>query len=105
MSSHSAMPLMEKRNEAMEENVQKEMEGMKEMVLNWKKSYLRDAPPEGGGEFLVEDFLLEIQEFVYPYTRRLFETNHINESEARELLEFCYAEAEDLRNSLKKKRK
>ena len=88
----------------MEEKVRKELDGMKEMVLNWKKSHLRDAPPEGGGEFLLEDFLMEIQEYVYPYTRRLFETNHINELEAREFLESCYNEAEDLRSLLERKR-
>jgi hypothetical protein len=88
----------------MEEKVRRELDGMKEMVRNWKESYLRDAPPGGGGEFLVDDLLQEIQEFVYPYTRRLFETNHIDENEAREFLESCYAEARELLSSLRIKR-
>ena len=36
----------------MEENVRKELETLKGMVLNWKKDYLGWAPPDGGGEFL-----------------------------------------------------
>ncbi len=89
------------RNRAMEDKARKELEGMMEMVLNWKRSYRRDERPEGEGEFLLKYLIQEIQEFVYPYTRRLFETNNIDDLEAREFLNFCYAEAEDLLNSLK----
>ena len=86
----------------MEENVQKELEALKGMVLRWKKSYLGWAPPDGGGEFLAREFSEEIDTHVYPYVRRLCECNYLSGSEAKEFLDFCYSEVEDLRDSLRK---
>ena len=85
----------------MEEHVQKELEELKGMVLNWKKSYLESAPSDGGGEFLVQDFLEEIETHVYPYAKRLYECNYLSQSEAEEFLDFCYGQVEDLRESLR----
>ena len=44
----------------MEENVRKELETLKGMVLNWKKDYLGWAPPDGGWEYLPRELLEEI---------------------------------------------
>ena len=85
----------------MEENVRKELETLKGMVLSWKREYLGWAPPDGGGEFLAQDFLEEIDSYVYPYVRRLYECNHLSGSEAKEFLDFCYSQVEDLRSSLR----
>ena len=85
----------------MDENVQKELETLKGMVLSWKKSYLDGAPPGGGGEYLVREFLEEIETHVYPYTKRLCECNYVSQEEADEFLGFCYAQVEDLRESLR----
>lgn len=76
------------------------MEAIRGMVLNWKASYSRDALFQGGSSFLVEEFAEEIQTYVYPYLRRLYETNYLNESEGQDFLDFCFREVEDLRNSL-----
>lgn len=84
----------------MEENVRKELETLKGMVLAWKKDHLGWAPSEGGGEHLARDFLEEIETHVYPYVRRLFECKYLTGPEAREFLNFCYNQVEDLRNSL-----
>jgi len=70
------------------------------MVLAWKKSYLGSAPGDGGGEFLAEDFLEDIENHVSPYVRRLFDCQHLTGSEASEFLDFCYQEAENLRQVL-----
>lgn len=86
----------------MEENVRKELETLKAMVLTWKKNYLGWAPPDGGGEFLAREFSEEIETHVYPYVRRLYECNHLSASEAKEFLDFCYSEVEDLRDYLRK---
>lgn len=85
----------------MEENVQKELETLKGMVLRWKKDYLGWAPSDGGGEFLAQELLEEIETHVYPYVKRLYECNHLTGSEAKEFLDFCYHQVEDLRNSLR----
>lgn len=84
----------------MEENVQRELETLKGMVLAWKRSYLGSAPSDGGGEFLAQDFLEEIESYVYPYVRRLYECNHLSGPEAKELLDFCHNEVQELRNAL-----
>ena len=84
----------------MEENVRKELETLKGMVLTWKKDHLGWAPSEGGGEHLARDFLEEIETHVYPYVKRLFECKYLTGPEAREFLDFCYNQVEDLRNSL-----
>jgi hypothetical protein len=84
----------------MEENLQKELETLKGMVLAWKRSHLESAPPDGGGEFLVQDFLEEIENQVYPFVRRMYECDHLSGSEAKEFLDFCYNQVEELRDAL-----
>lgn len=85
----------------MEENVQKELETLKGMVLRWKRSYLEWVSPDGGDEFLAGEFSQEIETHVYPYVRRLYECNHLSGAEAKEFLDFCYGEVEALRDSLR----
>ncbi len=85
----------------MEENVQEELETLKGMVLAWKRNYLELAASDGGGEFLAQEFLDEIETHVYPYVRRLHECDYLSQSEAGEFLDSCYNEVEDLRNSLR----
>jgi len=84
----------------MEENVQREVEILKGMVLTWKKDYLGWAPSEGGGEYLVRDFLEEIETHVYPYVKRLYECQYLSGPEAKEFLAFCYHQVEELRNAV-----
>ncbi len=84
----------------MEENVRKELETIKGMVLNWKKDYLGWAPPDGGWEYLPRELLDEIETHVYPYIRRMYECDYLSPSEIREFMESCYLEVEDLRNTL-----
>lgn len=85
----------------MEENVQREVDTLKGMVLTWKRSYIGWAPSDGGGEFLAQEFLEEIETHVYPYVRRLYECDHLSGPEAKELLDFCYSQVEDLRDALR----
>jgi hypothetical protein len=85
----------------MTEDMQREIGTLKGMVLNWKQSYLRVAPPDGDSEYLVHDFLEEIEMHVYPYTRRLCECAHLTSAEAGEFLSFCYQQAGELRDSLR----
>jgi hypothetical protein len=85
----------------MEEMARKELEALRGMVLTWKKGHFAMAGPDGGDEFLAEEFSDEIRTHVYPYVRRLYENNYLQESEASEFLDFCYAQVEDLLASLK----
>src|SRR4030067_3740111 len=84
----------------MEENVRKELETLKGMVLNWKKDYLGWAPPDGGWEYLPRGLLEEIETHISPYIRRMYECDYLRPSEVREFMESCYLQVEDLRNKL-----
>jgi len=74
-----------------------------EMVLNWKKDYLSCAG--GIKEFLVKEFEQEIEIYVHPYLRRLYEMNYLTEDEAKEFMELIYEHINDLHNMLMKEGK
>jgi hypothetical protein len=82
----------------MEENVRKELNDLEMMVLNWKRSYLESATPDGNNDFLVEEFREEIATYISPYLRRLFECNHLVQEEAEEFLDSCARQVDDLRD-------
>lgn len=86
----------------MEELARKELEAIRGMVLTWKNAYLREVPDDGDADFLVEDFEDEIRTYVYPYVRRLYETNYLSMFEAKEFLDFCSGEVEHFRNLILK---
>lgn len=86
---------------SMEENVRKELETLKGMVLRWKRSYLEWVSPDGGDEFLVQEFIEEIENHVYPYVRRMHECKYLSGPEAKEFLDYCYNEVEDFRDALR----
>ncbi len=43
------------------------IESFKQMVINWKASYLSQVDDAGGNEYLVKDFWEEIEESILPY--------------------------------------
>jgi hypothetical protein len=85
----------------MEENVQKELDTLKGMLNNWKIGFLSWASPDGDNDHVLLEFTEEIQMNLYPYVRRLFETNHLSESEATEFMVYCLGQVEDLRAQLR----
>ncbi len=84
----------------MDEAGRRELETLKKMVLTWKNSYLQWAPSDGEGDFLVDDFVGEIEEYMYPYLRRLCVCNYITEQDLKEFMEFCYGQAQELSDML-----
>jgi hypothetical protein len=80
----------------MEENVAKELDTLKGMLNNWKTGFLSWASPDGDNDHVLLEFTEEIQMNLYPYVRRLFETNHLSESEATEFMVYCFGQVEDL---------
>jgi len=85
----------------MEENVRKELDALKGMLNNWKTGFMSWASPDGDNEYVLLEFTEEIQMHLYPYVRRLFETSHLNESEATEFMTYCFCQVEDLRDQLR----
>ena len=84
----------------MEENVVKELEALKTMVLRWKRSYLGWVPDDGEGEYLLEEFREEISRHVSPFVNRLFQNDHLTWSEAQEFLNYCYSQVEEVRQAV-----
>jgi len=84
----------------MEENVSKELDALRGMLHNWKTGFLSWASPDGDNDHVILEFTEEIQMNLYPYVRRLFETNHISASEAKEFMIYCYGQVEELRRQL-----
>jgi hypothetical protein len=84
----------------MEQNVIMELRTLERMVLNWKSNYLSMRTPEGGDEYLADDFQEEITRHVSPFLGRLYENNHLSLSEAHDFLNACYSHVEDLRKLL-----
>ncbi len=85
----------------MEENVSQELDVLKQMMHNWKRGYLSWASPDGDNEHVLLEFTEEIQEQVYPYVTRLRETENLSNAEAKEFMDYCYSQVEDLRNQLR----
>jgi hypothetical protein len=85
----------------MEENVIKELDTIKKMVLRWKGNYLGWATSDGGNDYLIEEFSEEISTYVAPLVRRLHETNHLTLFEHNEFMESCYSQINELRDLIK----
>jgi hypothetical protein len=78
--------------EIIHQHGREELEELRGRVARWKEDFLNQAPPGGGSEwiFLVKEFHAEIDEWLYPYVRRMIETEHISPSQAAEFMDFCY---------------
>lgn len=85
----------------MEENVRKELDALRGMVLTWKKDYLGSASSDGDCEYLVREFLEEVETHVYPYVRRLRECDFVSGSEAKEFLDYCYGQVAELGRAIR----
>lgn len=80
----------------MDDQVRKELDALRGMVLTWKKDYLGSASSDGDGEYLAREFLEEVETHVYPYVRRLRECDYLTGPEAKEFLDYCYGQAAEL---------
>ena len=85
----------------MEENVRKELDALRGMVLTWQKDYLGSVSSDGDCEYLVREFLEEIETHVYPYVKRLRECDHLTGPEAKEFLDYCYGQAAELGKAIR----
>ena len=86
----------------MDNHVKNELDTIKGIVLRWKESYLGWADPEGGNDYLLEEYSEEISTHVSPLVRRFWEGKNLTQDEVHEFLEYCYSQVEDLRNLIKK---
>jgi hypothetical protein len=85
----------------MEDNVRQELDVLKQMMHNWKRGFLSWASTDGDNDHVLLEFTEEIQEQVYPYVTRLRETEYLSDLEAKEFLDYCQSQIEDLRDQLR----
>jgi hypothetical protein len=81
-------------------HIKNELDTLYGMVVNWRKDYERHVDPAGGNDFLVSDFIGEIEEHLYPYLRRIRECGYITDSEFSDFFEKCYAEVTIFREGI-----
>jgi hypothetical protein len=69
-----------------------ELDTLQRRVQIWRDDYVRSAPAGGGEEwlFLSREFVAEIENYLYPYIRRMVETDHIDKVQAGEFMDYCY---------------
>jgi hypothetical protein len=75
---------------------------LRQRVLLWQADYRSQAPVAGGEDylFLVNEFAQEIEEHLYPYIRRLRDTNHLDQTQVDDFLGYCYGLVNDLQDHI-----
>ncbi len=84
----------------MDEDVRRELEDLKTMVLAWKESYIKMARENGGGEYLVEEYNSEIEEFVFPYVYKIAKLGGMEMEELHVFVRLCQHQTLELREAL-----
>jgi len=75
---------------------------LRQRVRLWRDDYIQSAPPRGGEDylFLEHEFIQEVEEYIYPYVRRLRETDHLDQDQVNEFMDYCYQQIYALREYL-----
>ncbi len=84
----------------MDEDVKRELDSLRTMVLAWKESYVKLAGEEGGGEYLVKEYSAEIDEFVFPYVYKIMKLGGMELWELQDFMNFCQHQTQELREAL-----
>lgn len=80
----------------MDKKTEKEIKDLKEILNNWKRGFISWATPDGGNEFIIEEFLEEIHQQLFPHVNRLFEMKHLTLEEAKDFRDYCFNEVNNL---------
>ena len=85
----------------MDKNTEKEMNSLKQMVINWKNSYIRLAEDNGESNlYLLEDFEEDIRTHFPQYMKRLLDCGFLDINEYSEFIKFVDEQTEDLKKAL-----
>ncbi len=84
----------------MTEDVRRELEDLKTIVVAWKESYIKLARENGGGEYLVEEYSSEIDELVFPYVYKILKLGGMEMEDLMVFSRFCYRQVLELREAL-----
>jgi len=84
----------------MTEDVRKELEDLKTIIVAWKESYLKLAREDGGGEYMIEEYNSEIEELVFPYVYKIIKLGGMEMEDFMVFSRFCYKQVLELREAL-----
>lgn len=85
----------------MDEDVKRELESLKTMVVAWRESYEKLALEEGGNcMYLVKEYAAEIEEFVFPYVYKIMKLGGMEMDELESFMGFCQAQTRELHEAL-----
>ena len=88
----------------MEDNVVKELDDIEMMVSHWKDDYMSSITGEND-DFLLDDFLEEVDMYVYNTVCRLRECKHLDYQEAAVFMGRCYKHVRELKEAIDAARK
>mgnify|MGYP001772763748 CR=1 FL=1 len=86
--------------EVPKERVLRELEDVKNMVFEWKKSYVRIVRECGPYDLAVSEFWGEIEEYVLPWLNRMLVVGFIDESEFEDTMNYFIGLVEELREEI-----
>jgi len=84
----------------MDAQVRRELNDLLMIIDHWRDDYIRIAGGAEGYGFLVADLAQEIEEYVYPYVRRMRECQYITDEELGAFLNQCYERVTSLAGQL-----
>ncbi len=84
----------------MTEDVRKELEDLKTIVVAWKESYIKLARENGGGEYMIEEYNSEIEEMVFPYVYKIVKLGGMEMGDLQAFSRFCQRQVLELREAL-----
>ncbi|GAI82016.1 unnamed protein product [marine sediment metagenome] len=78
----------------------KETDDLHQMVQNWKESWLTHYSTDGVNEWIYEEFVEEIEIYIIPYIGRLYDINHLTETDCGVFCGRLFGEITDMRRLL-----
>lgn len=85
----------------MEAGTVKELKDLEQMIINWSIFYVKQVDVHGGNDYLIADFREEIDNYISPYLRRLYETKYLTRQETTEFANVISGYLIDLMNLIK----
>lgn len=85
----------------MEEGTIKELKDLENMVSSWAKDYITYVDVNGGNDYLIKDFREEIDIYIAPYLRRLYQCEYLTRQEATDFSNVISGYLIDLINLIK----
>ena len=85
----------------MDKETKTETDDLHKMIQNWKKSWLGFYSSDGINEWIMEEFMEEVEIYLVPYVGRLKDTDYLTEIECEGFYDRLSGEIQDMRRLLR----